>query len=258
MKKIRMSGAVVALSAVLVTQAVLAQQPAAPRPYDKTFLTNYDLLKQRAPTKTGQAGDLAYVAPNAIKRLAAYNAVMVDQPEFLFSSESEIKGMKPDDLKALCEALRDTLSGSLAEGGYSVAQKPGPGVLYLRVALTDVIVKKKKRGLLAYTPVGAAVKFGSDALKEAFNKVDFIETTFQAEIVDSMDNDVLAALVAQRGQRKTDQQKETRIDMAQMRENMRAWSLRLRCQLDNAKLPADKQSVCEDDASNAARYPEKK
>ena len=65
--------------------------------------------------------------------------------------------MKPDDLKALSEALRDTLSGSLAEGGYSVTQKPGPGVVYLRVALTDVMVEKKKRGLLAYTPAGAVI-----------------------------------------------------------------------------------------------------
>ena len=86
-------------------------------------------------------------------------------------------------------------------------------MIYLRVALTDVIVKKKKRGLLAYTPVGAVVKVGRDALKEAFDKVDFIETTFQAELVDSMSNDVLAALVAQRGQRKAEGQKETRIDM---------------------------------------------
>jgi hypothetical protein len=249
--------ALTAVSALAVAQGTLAQgAPAAVpmRPYDKTFLTNYDLLEPRAPTKTGQPGDMAYVAPGALERLATYNAVMVDQPEVLFSPDSEIKGMKPDDLKALSEALRDTISGRLAEGGYSVAQRPGPGVVYLRVALTDVIVKKKKRGLLAYTPVGAVVKAGSDLVKEAFDKVDFIETTFQAEIVDSMSNDVLAALVAPRGSRKTGGQKETRIDMDEMRQNMRAWSNRLRCQLDNSKLPADKQTNCVDDDANTARY----
>jgi hypothetical protein len=253
MKNLRILGVITALSALAATQAALAQ---APRPYDKTFLTNYELLQPRAG-KAGQPGDLAYIAPGAVKRLSAYKAVMVDQPEILFSPASEIKGMKPDDQKALAEALRDTLSGGLAEGGYSVAQQPGPGVVYLRVALTDLIVKKKKRGLLAYTPVGAVVKVGSDALKEAFNKVDFIETTFQAELVDSLSNDVLAALVAERGARKAEGQKETRIDMDQMRQNMRAWSLRLRCQLDNSKLPADKQTECADDAGNAARYPAK-
>lgn len=175
--------AISAASALALAQGAVAQTPM--RPYDKTFLTNYDLLVPRAATKTGQPGDLAYIAPGAVKRLSAYNAVMVDQPEILFSPDSKIKGMKPDDLKALSEALRDTLSGSLAEGGYAVAQKPGPGVIYLRVALTDVMVEKKKRGLLAYTPAGAVIKAGSDLVKETFNKVDFVETTFQAELVDS-------------------------------------------------------------------------
>ena len=254
MKSLRILGAIAVLSALAVTQFALAQQPM--RPYDKTFLTNYDLLKPRA-AKAGQPGDMAYIAPGAIKRLAAYNAVMVDQPEILFSPDSEIKGMKPDDLKALSEALRDTLSGALAQGGYAVAQRPGPGVVYARVALTDVIVKKKKRGLLAYTPVGAVVKAGSDVLKEAFDKVDFIETTFQVEIVDSVSNDVLAALVAERGARKAAGEKETRIDMDQMRQNMRAWSWRLRCQLDNSRLPEDKQTDCTDDSANLSRYGDK-
>lgn len=242
-------GAVAALAAA---QGSIAQEPM--RAYDKTFLTNYDLLKPRASTKTGQPGDMAYVAPGAVKRLSAYNAVMVDQPEILFSPDSKIKGMKPDDLKALSEALRDTISGSLAAGGYSVSQKPGPGVVYLRVALTDVMVEKKKRGLLAYTPAGAVIKAGTDLVKETFNKVDFIELTFQAEIVDSMSNDVLGALVAERGTRKAEGQKETRIDMDEMRQNMRGWSNRLRCQLDNSKLPADKQTNCADDAANTTRY----
>ena len=241
--------AIGAVAILAVAQASLAQPPM--RPYDKSFLNDYDLLK---PAKLGQPGDMAYMAPGALKRAAAYNAVMVDQPEILFSPDSPIKGMKPDDAKALSEALRDTISGNLAAGGYSVAQKPGPGVIYLRVALTDVIVEKKKRGVLAYTPTGAVLKAGSDLVKETLDKVDFIELTFQSELVDSMSNDVLGALVAQRGTRKAAGQKETRLDIDEMRQNMWVWSYRLRCQLDNSKLPADKQTNCADDAANTARY----
>jgi hypothetical protein len=240
-----------AVSALALAQGVLAQQPA--RAYDKNFLTNYDLLQPRAG-KAGQPGDMVYIAPNALKRLAAYKAVMVDQPEILFSPDSDIKGMKPDDQKALAEAMRDALSGRLAEGGYSVAQQPGPGVLYLRVGLTDLMVKKKKRGLLAYTPAGAVIKLGTDAVKETLSKVDFIEMTFQAELVDSTSNDVLGAIVAPRGTRKADGQKETRIDIDEFDQNMRAWGNRVRCQLDNSKLPEDKQTDCTDDTGNATRY----
>jgi hypothetical protein len=96
MKCVRIPGVVAILSALAVTGLASAQQPT--RAYDKSFLTNYDLLQPRAG-KAGQPGDLAYIAPGAVKRLAAYNAVMVDQPEILFSPASEIKGMKPDDLK---------------------------------------------------------------------------------------------------------------------------------------------------------------
>jgi hypothetical protein len=248
--------AMAAVSALAVAPAALSQAPAtsaAPRAFDKTFLTNYDQLKPRQG-KAGQPGDLAYIAPGAAKRLAAFNAIMVDQPEILFSPDSEVRGMKPDDLKTLAEALRDSLSGRLAEGGFAVAQKPGPGVVYLRVALTDLVVKKKKRNLLAYTPAGAVIKAATDVVREAFDKVDFIEITFQGELVDSVSGDVLAALVAQRGTRKSDGQKETRIDLDELNQNMRAWGNRVRCQLENAKLPADKQNDCTDDAASLGRY----
>jgi hypothetical protein len=248
--------AIGAVSALAFAHAGLSQEPAAgepPRTFDRTFLTNYDLLQPRQG-KAGQPGDLAYVAPGALKRLAAYDAIMVDQPEILFSPDSEIRGMKPDDLRTLAEALRDSLSSRLAEGGFAVAQRPGPGVVYLRAALTDVVVKKKKRSLVSYTPAGAVIKAASDVVREAFDKVDFIELTFQGELVDSVSGDVLGALVAPRGTRKSDGRKETRIDLDELNQNMRAWGHRLRCQLENSKLVPEMQKDCTDDAANLGRY----
>jgi hypothetical protein len=243
--------------------AVLPQSTLAlTREYEKGFLTNYSLLKPRTggaeqSAKAGQMGDLVYFAPGALKRMSAYKAIMVDQPEIHFSPDSEIRGMKPDDQKALAENMRDALSGRLAAGGYSVAQQPGPEVLYLRVALTDLVLKKKKRGLLGYTPVGFVVTSAADAVRETLTKVDFIEMTFQAELTDSVSQDVLAAIVAERGTRKTEGQAETRIDLAEFNQNVRAWGLRLRCQLDNSKLTEDKVMDCTDDAGNLSRYGDK-
>jgi hypothetical protein len=242
------------LSMLALSQGALAEQAA--RPYDKTFLTNYGLLKPRVG-KAGAPGDMGYVAPNAVKRLASYTAVMVDQPEIIFSPDSPIKGMKPDDQKALAEAMRDAISGRLAAGGYSVAQQPGPGVLYLRIGLTDLMVVKKKRGVLAYTPIGAVVKVGADAVKDTLSKVDFIEMTFQAELIDSTSDEVLGAIVAARGAREAKGQEETRIDLSEFDANVRAWGNRLRCQLDNSKLTEDRQHDCTDDAAALARYDEK-
>ena len=82
--------------------------------------------------------------------------------------------------------MRDALKARIEEGGrYKVVEQPGPNVLYMRTALTELYLKKKKRGLLAYTPVGAVAKVGTDALKETLDKVDIIEMAFEAEIADS-------------------------------------------------------------------------
>jgi hypothetical protein len=239
------------LGAILVAGVAAAGAPA--RGYDKSFLTDYDLLQPR-PGKTGEPTELWYEAPDAVRRMAAYTAVMVDQPVVHFSPDSEIKGMKPDDLRALAENIRDALSARLAEGGYTVVEQPGPGVLYLRLALTDLIVKNKQRRLLSYTPVGFVVKTAADAVRETFDKVDFIEVTLQAEIIDSVSSEALMALVSPHGERKAPGQTETRIDMEQLNQKTRVWGLRLRCHLDNVKLPADRQADCTDDEANIRRY----
>ena len=88
---------------------------------------------------------------------------MVDQPEILFSPDSEVKGMKPDDLKALSEALRDTLSGQhWPRAAIRWPRSPVPACSTCGSRSPTWWSKKKKRGLLAYTPVGAVVKGARD------------------------------------------------------------------------------------------------
>ena len=199
------------------------------------FLTDYSQLK---PVKTATGTDLIYMAPDALKRIAAYTAVMIDEPEIHFSPDSEIKGLKPEDTKALATIMRDALKARLEEGGrYKVVEQPGPDVLYMRTALTDLYLKKKKRGVLAYTPIGAVAKAGTDALKDTLDKVDIIEMSFEAEFADSKSNEVLGAAVVKGGARKAEGQKEQRMDMDEFRAELQEYGARLRCRLDNSKLP---------------------
>ena len=79
--------------------------------------------------------------------------------------------------------MRDALKARLEEGGrYKVVDQPGPDVLYMRTALTNLYLKKKKRGVLAYTPIGAVAKAGTDALKDTLDKVDIIEMALRGGI----------------------------------------------------------------------------
>ena len=119
--------------------------------------------------------------------------------------------------------------------------------------LTDLYLGKKKRGVLAYTPVGAVAKVGTDALKETLDKVDIIEMSLEVEFADSASKDVLAAAVIQSGGAKTEGQKEQRMDMEEFRAEIREYASRLRCQLDNAKLPKAQSIDCTDPKARESR-----
>ena len=77
--------------------------------------------------------------------------------------------------------------------------------------------------------------------------------TFEAELVDSMSKDVLAAIVVPSGARKAEGQKEQRMDMTAFRAHIQEFASRLSCQLDNAKLPESGRIDCTDPKARQAR-----
>jgi hypothetical protein len=115
-------------------------------------------------------------------------------------------------------------------------------------------MKKKKRGLLSYTPVGAVVKAGADAMKEAMDKVDITRMTLQAELLDGETGDLLAALVVAR--ETPEGAKEVRIDFDELTALLTEYGARIRCGLDNAKVAKEQQINCLDPAARAARAPQ--
>src|SRR5450432_1037678 len=125
--------------------------------YDHTFLGDYSKLVV-TPLKNNMGTDLLYLYPGALGKLSKYTAVMVDQPEILISPNSDYKGAKPTDLQAIAELVRKDVVDAMKAGGYGVVDASGPNVLYLKLAVTDLSLKRKKRGILGYTPIGFVVK----------------------------------------------------------------------------------------------------
>ena len=244
MQRIHVTAAVALLAVVVGLPGLAAEQTVT---FDKTFFSDYSRLVPRQAPDKGM--DFAFIAPQAIEKLSKYKALMVDQPEILISPNSDYKGAKPENLTAIANGMRQALDEKLTAGGYSVVDKPGPGVLYVRVALTDLELQKKKRGVLAYTPIGAVVKFGADAMKEFQSKFDIMNMVFQMEIVDSVTNQVFGQYVAVRG----GGDKPVRMDFDQVKANMDEFGERLRCRLDNAHGPIDKQINCLDPNARKAR-----
>lgn len=148
------------------------------------FVDHYPDLKL---DPRGGGGQL-YIKPGA--NLGSYQKIMIEPIEIWMADDSKYKGFSPDDLKEITDEFYRVMLTNL-EPDYPVVSQPGKGVLVVRLAITDVYAKKKKRGLLGYTPIGAV----AGAATGAYRKVDLHDATIEAELFDAGSPDQLAVLV---------------------------------------------------------------
>ncbi len=147
----------------------------------------------------------------------------------------------------MAEQLRKDVADAMKAGGYGVVEAPGPNVLYLKMAMTDLMLKRKKRRLLAYTPVGFVLKAGADAMRDMMEKYDIMGVAAQGQLQDSQSNEVMAEFVGLRGNN------GQRMTFDQLDTDIKGFASRLRCRLDNTHVPEDKRIDCLDPAARAAR-----
>jgi len=233
------------VSAVLCAPVAFAAEGTFP--VEEGFLSvGLDQMQREREEEGGI--DLIYVAPGALERIAKYDKFMIDQPEIWIDADSDYRGTKPDNIKAIADLMRANLTEKVINRGYEVVDEPGPDVMYMRVALTDLYLKKEKRGVWAYTPAGAVVQVGADQVRNMMSKVDIIEMAIQMEWQDSVTEEVLGAIIIKRGARKDKAtgQKLTRYDFDHLRLEMQYYGARMACRLDNARLPDAMEVDCEE------------
>jgi hypothetical protein len=203
---------------------------------DSGFLTDYSQLKPVAGT-----GIRMYTAPDFNTDLKNYTAVMIDQPEFVIADDSKYKGFKPDDVKAVADALRKALTDVVSKN-LTVVDKPGPGVLYVRIAASNVHLKKKSRGLLGYTPAGFVVTTAVAAGQAMEQKVILQDMKLEMELQDSQSQVVLAAVVD-----KIEASKKAKAGESWANEHTvrKYWASRFNCRLENSRKPESEWRDCE-------------
>jgi hypothetical protein len=214
-----------------VMTIALAVTSARAQASEESFLTDYSHLK----VSVANPFDESYVAPDARERAARYTAVMIDQPELFLDPSSKYKGMKPDDMKAIADALRESIASELRTSGYQIVDQPGPNVMYVRMAVGDLILQKKRRPILAYTPVGAVVNAAKNMMRDVTSKVDVKNMKIEGEVLDSVTSEQLGAMTASRGSLSTagtDASEEVSWD--ELTELFTIVGKRLRCRLENA------------------------
>ena len=199
------------------------------------FLSDYSQLKRSSDTHM----DYTYLAPGAPDKMAKYSAVMIDQPEIFIAPNSKYKGMKPDDMKALADAFRISLAQSLS-ADYMIVDQPGPNVVYLRFAISNVQLKKKRKGLLSYTPIGLVAGAAKSALtSDITKKIDLKGLTIEMEVLDSNSQEQLAALLETRSGTKDEP-----ASWAELEADIAVYSQRMRCTLNNARIAEESRVDC--------------
>jgi len=171
-----------------------------------------------------------------------YDSVMLDQPEIHMAADSNYKGAKGDDLKQLADAGRLATIERFEAGGWSVVEEPGPNVMYIRWAISELYLKKKKRGILSYTPVGLVVHTTAQAaIRDLWKKIDIVGLGLMIESSDSVSGEILAAGVARKGARKGKGQKRDLVTWEELDALFATIGERMRCRLDNNKLSEEKK-----------------
>ena len=187
----------------------------------------------------GNPIDRIYAAEGVATRLKEYNALIIEQPEIFFDPDSKYQGIQPDTLKRFADDFTTFVTAEL-EGSYEITQQPGPGVLHVRWAFTNLRLKYKwSKRPLSYTPIGAAANEIRKARRDDITeKVSLSGVVIEFELLDSQTGERLAAAVESR--RKEDEP----TTWPELEALMRTYGRLLKCRLDNARMPREQWTDC--------------
>ncbi len=175
-----------------------------------------------------------YTAPNYHPR--NYSRFIFPPIEIWIDPDSEYKGVEPDQLKKITDGLLEVIIDELKDD-YPIVDKPGPGVAIVRIALTNVYLKKKKVKWYNYTPVGAVSKGVQLA---AGKNIALTTAHLEVEMLDSQSGERLKAGVdLQVGEKLREKIKEGKerpeTTWADVEETFEFYAKRFRQRLDAAR-----------------------
>lgn len=155
------------------------------------FLGNYTGLRP----SPDESGAWSYRKPEA--NFTRYTKIILDPLVIWPSPHSAYGGIDALTAWKLALAFQERMSQALA-GGYVIVNEPGPGVLRLRAALTEVILERP-----TLASPGPLLPLANDILIQASEKISGMnalegEAAIEAELLDAESQERLAAYVEKR------------------------------------------------------------
>ena len=154
------------------------------------FLVDYSQLTPGGEDRAA----LTYIAPDA--DFKKYDSLMFDRVSVWLSPEAKSRGIDPAVFKEMSDYFLNALIEAVKDG-YSVVDQPGPNVLRVRAAITDVKPSNPTANTLStIVPVGMVVAAGTKAASG--DNLGTGEAEAEFELLDSMTSERLAAAVDRR------------------------------------------------------------
>ena len=201
------------------------------------FLSDYEQLQPAEDVWLSYV----YTGPDFRQKIAETTAFIFQQPEIFIAPDSKYGGMKPDDMKMMADSMRAILAETMVEK-YQIAASPGPNTLLMRMAFTNVHLKKKGRSLLGYTPIGfVATSAKRTFMNEFVDNILLTEVVWEAEILDSQTGERYGALIINLGNKN---KKKEFTSWDQLVEAMEVGGQRILCRLENANAAEGEMRDC--------------
>jgi len=187
----------VTLAAVMVSPVSSLAESAIQEPMfgeyqGKGFLTDYSNI-----SSTADSGAYRYRDPSA--DFSKYNKLLVDRIKIYFKDDAEYKGIDPDELKQLTDYFYQAIEDAVGDK-YPMVAEPGPDVLRLRIAVTDIVPNRPEASVTSlvvpFLWVGEAG--AGAAMKEAGTTPFTGEASIELEALDSASGGQLAAYIETR------------------------------------------------------------
>ena len=134
-------------------------------------------------------GVMRYVTPGVDP--GDYDKILFGSVTLYFAESSKAKDIDADEAKAISDSMQAAVVEAVAGAGrMEIAEAPGPSTVLINVAITEINMQKKKRGLLGYTPVGLVATAAGELA--GMTRMQLKDAKIEGELVDSVSGEVVA------------------------------------------------------------------
>jgi Protein of unknown function (DUF3313) len=213
----------VVAGALLACMLGASQVMAEKKPQFSGFLGDYSKLKP--VSGTGMIYNYTYVKPNT--DFAAYNKFLIDAITIFPNSAAKFKGINANDAALLEKYFHGSMVKALTAGGYQVVEEPGPGVVRIRAAFTDLVPVDPI--LNTATTIIPQMRIVSGVVSAVTGSNLFVgQVGIEAAFLDAQSNEVLAEDVAKEAGKKyipfTDRKFDPTSTWGQVEQRMDYWA----------------------------------